>query len=111
LAAAAHSFRAFVSSRRSSEPAVLEPGSQEEINAIEHKISVARLELDDFLQATRYDALRRELDSGNLVGSILVRTEHFLNGWRPVVEKLRRTVEELSQQHKELIARRREVAR
>jgi len=109
LAAAAHEFWASASSRGSGKPIEPQPGSQQEINALERRLSVARSELDDFLQRTRYNALQRELGGGKLVGSALVNVTNFLNGWRPVFLQLCRTVEELSQQHRELIARRREA--
>ena len=113
LAAAAHEFWDSASSRRSiaSEPAVPEPGSQEEIDILERKIPIAKEELDQFLQHSRFDALERQLRSGKLFGAVLVQVEHFVNSWRPVRENLGRTVQELTRQHGELIARRREAAR
>jgi hypothetical protein len=109
LAAAGNAFLCFVSSWRPREPAAPESGSQGEVDLLERKLSIAHFELDDFLQRTRYDGLQRELESGNLVGSALVNTQRFLTGWRPVVEKLRRTFQELSQEHRDLVARRRKA--
>ncbi len=108
LAAAESNFWASAAQRRTtglseSEP---EPGSREEINAVERRLSVAKEAEDQFLQHSRYDALERELRSGKLFGAVLVQVEHFVNSWRPVRENLRQAVDDLTRRHRELVARR-----
>jgi predicted nucleic acid-binding Zn-ribbon protein len=82
------------------------PGSDEEITALETKLNRKRQELSDFLEHTRFDALQSELPT--LRGRALVSARGALDGWRPDVEKLRGELADLSAQHRDLIAKRKE---
>jgi hypothetical protein len=113
VAEADRSFWRWVRSPREpkAEPPVPEPGSQEEINALERQIALKQGELDQLVQETRFDALERELRSGKLMGKTLVSVTQFVTGWRPAVERMRAEFQELKQRHAELVKRRREQER
>jgi len=84
-----------------------EPGSDEEIGAIEAKLNAKNGELSEILMSTRFDSRMRDLENGNLEGFDLVRTQQFLAAWGPRIGRLRREVADLSSKHRSLLAARR----
>ena len=93
--------------RREAEKADPAPGSQEEIDAVERAMNLAKNRLDGFLETTRFDARIYQVESGALMGRALTDTRLFLEGQRPEYERLHREFKELKTRHETLLAARR----
>jgi len=93
--------------RREAEKADPAPGSQEEVDLAEINLNRVNREESDFLEATRFDFLSREIETGQLQGRRLVEVKLFVDGLRTQRERLAQKVRELTERHRSLLTARR----